>query len=54
MIVCLMSGATNIMALEGIKTQDVCLPVERHSNIRLRGEYKLRGPGDPLLGYRDV
>ena len=31
-IVCLMSGATNIMALEGIETQDVCMAVERHSN----------------------
>jgi len=31
-IVCLLSGATNIMALEGIETQDVCTAVERHSN----------------------
>ena len=31
-IVCLMSCATNIMALEGIKTQDICMAVERHSN----------------------
>ena len=30
-IVCLMSGATNIMALEGIETQDICMAVERHS-----------------------
>ena len=32
MIVCLMSGATNIMALEGIETQDVWMALERHSN----------------------
>ena len=31
-IVCLLSGATNIMALEGIETQDVCAAIERHSN----------------------
>jgi hypothetical protein len=31
-IVCLMSGATNIMALEGIETQDVCMAVDKHSN----------------------
>lgn len=31
-IVCLLSGATNIMALEGIETQDVYIAVERHSN----------------------
>ena len=31
-IVCLMSGATNIMALEGIETQNICMAVERHSN----------------------
>ena len=30
-IVCLLSGATNIMALEGIETQDVCAALERHS-----------------------
>jgi len=30
-IVCLMSGATNIMALEGIETQDVVAALERHS-----------------------
>jgi len=30
-IVCLLSGATNIMALEGIETQDVCAGLERHS-----------------------
>ena len=29
--VCLMSGATNILALEGIKTQDVAQALERHS-----------------------
>ena len=31
-IVCLLSGATNIMALEGIETQDVCAAIERHAN----------------------
>ena len=31
-IVCLLSGATNIMALEGIETQDVCAAIKRHSN----------------------
>ena len=31
-IVCLLSGATNIMALEGIETQDVCAALARHSN----------------------
>ena len=31
-IVCLLTGATNIMALEGIETQDVCAALERHSN----------------------
>ena len=31
-IVCLLSGATNIMALEGIETQDVCAIIESHSN----------------------
>jgi len=31
-IVCLLSGATNIMALEGIETQDICTALERHSN----------------------
>ena len=31
-IVCLLSGVTNIMALEGIKTQDICTALERHSN----------------------
>ena len=31
-VVCLLSGATNIMALEGIETQDVCAALERHSN----------------------
>ena len=31
-IVCLMSGATNIMALEEIETQDVCMAVEKHAN----------------------
>jgi len=31
-IVCLLSGATNIMALEGIETQDICAALERHSN----------------------
>ena len=31
-IVCLMSGATNIMALEGIETQDMCMAVEKHAN----------------------
>ena len=30
-IVCLMSGATNIMALEGIKTQDVAQALEKHA-----------------------
>ena len=30
-VVCIMSGATNIMALEGIETQDICLAIERHS-----------------------
>ena len=30
-IVCLLSGATNIMALEGIETQDICAALERHS-----------------------
>jgi len=30
-IVCLLSGATNIMALEGIETQDVVAALERHS-----------------------
>ena len=29
--VCLMSGATNILALEGIETQDVAQALERHS-----------------------
>ena len=29
-IVCLMSGATNILALEGIETQDVVQAIERH------------------------
>ena len=28
---CLLSGATNIIALEGIETQDVCAAIERHS-----------------------
>ena len=31
-IVCLLSGATNIMALEGIETQDVWAAIERHAN----------------------
>ena len=31
-IVCLMSGVTNIMTLEGIETQDVCMAVDKHSN----------------------
>ena len=31
-IVCLLTGDTNIMALEGIETQDVCAALERHSN----------------------
>ena len=30
-IVCMMSGATNILALEGIQTQDVIGAIERHS-----------------------
>ena len=30
-IVCIMSGATSIMALEGIETQDICQAIERHS-----------------------
>ena len=30
-IVCIMSGVTNIMALEGIETQDICQAIERHS-----------------------
>ena len=29
--VCLMSGATNILPLEGIKTQDIAQALERHS-----------------------
>ena len=29
-IVCLLSGATNILALEGIKTQDIVQALERH------------------------
>lgn len=29
--ICLLSGAMNIMALEGIETQDVCAALERHS-----------------------
>ena len=31
-IVCLLTGATNIMAPEGIETQDVCAALERHAN----------------------
>ena len=31
-IVCMMSGATNILALEGIETQDVAQALERHSS----------------------
>ena len=31
MIVCLMSGATNIMASEGLETQDIINVIERHS-----------------------
>ena len=31
-IVCLLTGATNIMALEGIETQDVCAALEHHAN----------------------
>ena len=31
-IVCLLPGATNIMALEGIETLDVCAALECHSN----------------------
>ena len=31
-IVCLLTGATSIMALEGIETQDVCAAIERHAN----------------------
>ena len=30
-MVCLMSGATSIMALEGIETQDIAQAIERHS-----------------------
>ena len=31
-IVCMMSGATNVLALEGIETQDVAQALERHSS----------------------
>ena len=31
-IVCLLSGATKIMALKGIETQDVCAAIEHNSN----------------------
>ena len=31
-IVCLLFRAANIMALEGIETQDVCAALENHSN----------------------
>ena len=30
-IVCLMSGATSILAMEGIETQDVAQALEKHS-----------------------
>ena len=30
-IVCLLTGATNIPSLEGIETQDIVLAIERHS-----------------------
>ena len=32
-IVCLLTGATNIIALEGIETQDVVLAIEKHSYL---------------------
>ena len=31
-VICWLSAATNIMALEGIETQNVCAALERHSN----------------------
>ena len=30
-IVCLLSGASNILAMEGCETQDVVAAIERHS-----------------------
>ena len=32
-IVCLLTGATSIIALEGIETQDVVLAIEKHSYL---------------------
>ena len=60
-IVCTMSGATNILALEGIETQDVVLALERHAarygipaDIYIDQGTQLVALQNATFNYRDV
>ena len=60
-IVCLLSGACNILAMEGCETQDVVAAIERHSArygvpgyVYIDNETQLKALKHSSMSFRDV